>query len=404
MSFLLALVLQEEWIRALESDDALERDEAEQRLIEGGPEVLKLVEPLLNDPDDELRLRARRIVDAVRERERRSKVLGPVVLVDVDVSEVPFRDVLRNLEKQSGFELRVSEAVRDARVTLRKKQVPYLEALTDLCRAHGNVRMEPIGDAEGVAWADAAPDRRPRFQLVAGRATREPVIYSGPFRLSIRSVTLERGTGRIRTTLVVRCLHQPNAQVYSIEEGTSPCVEDGAGREIRPATRSGAGAPQGGRRYDHEYSIETLPKTPRLGRVEGSLSVWFSLDRVAVRIDSMEKAVGREYDLRDFRVKLEKFEVHSDDQTHVLFTAWARPGSVFEKVHGAPGGHLRIRVLDSESRPVEWSSRGNSYKMGWCSYDWRLKSRPAAAELDCSVDFFRVEVPFRFDDISVPEW
>jgi len=105
------------WLRGLGDEDPFVREESERRLTAVGARVLPQVEPLLQSPDAEVRMRAARIIETIETGERRRSVLGPPVRVSVEARGEKFRDVLAGLARRTGFEIRVQDIVEDRPIT-----------------------------------------------------------------------------------------------------------------------------------------------------------------------------------------------------------------------------------------------------------------------------------------------
>ncbi len=408
-------------IDELRDGDIAARETAERRLIEAGPAALPALEPLLKTADIDFKPRLAFVIETIKVRAKRAEAMKSGVQVSLAAENEPFRDVMKRLETASGFEVWIDKDVEDRRITLSLKDAPYLDAMTRICRAHGAARLTTHDDhyiSEMNAWRRAEPAKRAMFQITAGKSTREPLFFEGPFRVALSRIDRSRSTQPTPSHfwLTLDVLWGPNVPVMGLENLWIDVIKDDQGRDLiaRQGTReSESGFSNGGPAddvYDARFHV-SLRDDPvgvkSLSRVEGRVPVWIAGSREKVRLEpatSLKTAqrVGR------LTVTISAIEV-KDGVCEVAYTAIdsGKPGSWWVHPHN-PRPAIFWAFLDAEGRTLpctDWRHRSEKdQKTDVCRIPLKDGRTLGAIEITALGDFFCVEVPFRFADVPVPQW
>jgi len=158
-------------IRGLGSDSFVDRDRANEELASLGPVARTQLEQAVEDPDPEVRLRAKSLLKRIRVGELWSPARVHYQAIEVSASEA-----LAAIVRQTGNRVLVGDqygAFRDQQVDLDHGDSAFWEVVDDLCRRSGN-RVRPHYDT-----------RTPGLVLVSGNLGMHPVAYAGPVRAMV---------------------------------------------------------------------------------------------------------------------------------------------------------------------------------------------------------------------------
>lgn len=186
IALILAAALQQDaahLARQLGDDDVERRDAAEKALVAMGPAALPHVRPLLTSDDPEVAVRAANIVRAIETAERRRAVRGEVQRVTVRAKS--FHEALKAIDP------RLAEGVSDKPLDFDAEGLPLWEALDKLARAHGGVDFvsEPTGETKEIHGMTFPVRAIKMLQRPIGA---KPTRYVGPYRVRVEKVSNER--------------------------------------------------------------------------------------------------------------------------------------------------------------------------------------------------------------------
>lgn len=398
-------------IRNLTSDDSAARDRAERQLIETGAAALPKLKPYLNAADRDLRTRVTRIVSEIRRRAALAEVYGPVVNVTLDVKETPFREVLRRLERQSGFELWVEKDVEDRPISVRLDRAPYLKAVTEIARAHGGVRIQTSRAQSFRKWREASESKRADFILAAGKSKRQPVLYRGPVRVSIEGINRKRSDAWGESAeLECLCLWQPNVRPIGLQrpdleavvtDGGTDCLRSNGKRDLPEPTFT----------LSHDWSPD-LNKSPgmesrSLSVVRGRLFMWFALERPSVSVRRPQDNLGKVIRVGDFIYAVKSVEPQKDE-VKITVIGKVPEASPLRGVSYLAESSLSIRWLDAQGNRLNVRKRGSGRSKSGVSMTYRVDAKEweqlDTLELTTYSNFVKVEIPYEFRDVALPRW
>lgn len=414
MSLLLALLLQDrvdQWIEELREGTIEQREAAELRLVEAGPEALPRLEPLADSADGELSTRVRRVIAAIRRNANWAGVLRATTRVTLEAKEEPFQDVMKRLRELTGFDVRIEEGVENRAISGSMKDVSYLEAVTTLCRAHGKARIEVHDDHYGTEmnrWRREAPWSRPMFRIVPGTSTREPVAFEGPFRLSLSEVHRTRSTRSSPWNFHLRfqVLWGPDVRVVGLENLYLDVLQDDQGHHYPVKRCSETGFTNTGPEpniYDARFHAGlddgAIDAARAFARVDGRVPVWIAASTQKVRVEAPEKHLADSYRIGDFRFGIRRCENKSDRCEIELTMATDSRNGGWWTSSSNPSPPVTTRFFNSSGRELYRSAGAGSW-----SIPLGKGETVAAVEIEAWAEYFRMEVPFRFKDVRLPQW
>lgn len=135
-----------ELLQKLEDDRISVRAAAAEELSRLGRDRIPLLRRAGADAGVEKADRLKEIIRKIEDRERIAALLPPTSRITLEAKNMPLREALLRLAKQSRTALDVNEVPEDAKVTVSLKQVPYWRALEEICRASGRIIPAPQGD------------------------------------------------------------------------------------------------------------------------------------------------------------------------------------------------------------------------------------------------------------------
>jgi hypothetical protein len=169
-------------LRRLEDDNADVREKAQKQLSLLGEAAVPLLKEAAESPrsSGEVKLR---VIAAIKEIELSTKIAKvyqeprPLTL---RASDTLLREVLDELQRQSGVAIESSLVDAAAKVSLDAKDVSLQEVLDLLCKDQAERTWEAQDDGS--------------IRLLKERHPAAPSVYGGPFRLRLQSLSVERST------------------------------------------------------------------------------------------------------------------------------------------------------------------------------------------------------------------
>lgn len=171
-----------ELLRRLEDDNADVREKAQKQLGGLGEGAIPVLKEVAESPrsSGELKLR---VVAALKEIElgaKAAKVFPDLKRVTMKASDTMLREVLDELQRQSGLAIDSTLVDAAAKVTLDVKDASAQNVLDLLCRDQADRSWETQEDGT--------------VRLTRDRHPACPVVYGGPFRVRVQSLNVERST------------------------------------------------------------------------------------------------------------------------------------------------------------------------------------------------------------------
>jgi hypothetical protein len=162
-------------VRQLGAADFVQRQQADDQLSRLGPRGRASLEEATQDPDVEVRLRAKRLLDRLKLED-----LWAAAQVRLQARGEPASKILASLATQSGNHIHVGDPYgnfADATLDMDDTTVGYWQAVDEICARTGN-RIRPHYDMH-----------TPGVVVSAGAAGNYPRAYGGPVRAQITGAT-----------------------------------------------------------------------------------------------------------------------------------------------------------------------------------------------------------------------
>jgi len=181
-----------ELIQKLEDDSAQTRDKAQKDLGALGEAALPSLKEVVASTrsSDELKLRAAAAIREIELAVRTAKVYREPNRITVRAADTMLREVLDEVARQSGVKIDSKFVDETAKVTLDVKEATLYQTLDAVCRGQEERSWEARDDG---------------IRLLRERQVPYPSEYSGPFRVRVQTMNVERNNDfKVRTaTLTV---------------------------------------------------------------------------------------------------------------------------------------------------------------------------------------------------------
>jgi len=299
----------------------VERQQAVQRLMQMGPDVLPLVRKTLAETRDP---KVKRCCEMVIQSFEGPKMEGPIRLeasrVTIDVTNRPFGEVVELLQQQSGN--RPIDMLRDLsekRITFSVKDTPYWQALDALAKVGGAV-YGSISSSSG----------RGRLILKPAPNVVDVGAYAGPAVIKVRNATrtIQFRPARYKRPGVlfgVGYLWEDRLPIFCsevwVDRVTTP---DGRplpfqGRAAKPTAMEHTTTRGGLCSAGFSLFLQTPPKgLKKLGTIEGRILLECGTGKGVLKIDDVLADVKKTATAGDRTLKVEKTRTRSRSTTVTL--------------------------------------------------------------------------------------
>ena len=165
-------------IERLADDDFKVRELASACLTELGDVALPLVRKAADSEDPEVKLRARKILADIKDRQALARLQSPESYITLKVKDRPLSEVLDEIEKQTGNALEVTDAnILGRTVTCDFNAVTFWQALDSLCLQAG-------------MYHQTSSQVRRAVRLYSGTSRKDyPRAYCGPCMLYVTNLS-----------------------------------------------------------------------------------------------------------------------------------------------------------------------------------------------------------------------
>lgn len=318
---LVLMALQEPDVEALLrglSDESIEvRERSLKTLIELGPKAEAKVRATMESSQGEIRRLCESILAKYAYKNRLESVLPPLKRVSIDARDRSLKDVLKELQSQTGLPVEHAD-IPDGVITLQVKDATPLEAVTAVCRVAG-LGFE-IGSGPGAKGAAPPVKPEPAVWLKADGFADTPRQFVRHFELECSRVTLRRMTRfdfMSRTCSVgLRLMWPPGVRPDSAYVDIAKvCDDKGVALYEKPAYATFG---QGGDmmfpgRPAHSASGGVEFKQPgdevESVTVRGSVLVHFAGEDRYFTFESPEQSLGQKKEKADMSVELRDFKL-----------------------------------------------------------------------------------------------
>jgi hypothetical protein len=407
------------------SDDAIDaRDEAVKALADLGPGALPVLKARLEKLGGEARGRVEEAVRRIETAEALRRSLPPLKRVTLDVQDLPARQALEEIARQTGLTFDLSSCSADGAVTVRLKDAFPLQAIDEVCRRSGQIGYQ-VMDEDSWGRARRAV-RGPRVFFHNGTFPEYPASYVRHYRVRVTTVSLTRtntfaghqASGQIQ----VDVMWPPDVRPAGMKHFRILEAKDDLGRSLVSASEEGAGpAFQRMRRYrGWDMSVNESvqirypePDAKAVALLKGTAVFSYPKENRTLTFENPLECRGKILELYGLKITLKDYQ--DKGATHILELEvsgkFAGPGgeapesaSFFDTL---PFSHEDIELVTSGGERLQ--NRGMSGRGDGKTYSYRLTMQGSKAEavkeirIPCVLSYFDDEVKFELRDIVLPK-
>jgi len=211
------------WVKKLGDPHFRQREMATQVLRDAGTEALPAIKAAQNDPDPELRVRARDLASEIETRQ----LLDPKI-VTLKESNAPIKEVLDKISKQTGYQIDLWNPPNQS-ITVDCVRTPFWKVIDQVSEQAGLNLQQGYGDE--------------RIRLNPNGSSPRYIDYSGPFRIAAQSLqqnkfvdlTNAKATNRTENlTLQYTVFSEPKMPILGLGEAKILAAFDADGNSMIP--------------------------------------------------------------------------------------------------------------------------------------------------------------------------
>ncbi len=387
----------------LQSDELQAAEEALDALAKLGPPALPCLRAELEKAAGDTKLKIESVIKRITRRAKLDEVMGRPVVVTVRAEGAALKDVLGDLQKQSGQPMTFKE-IPDEKVTVALDRKPFWEALDAVCKSHG-----------GVMWRV----HREGVVVEKGKYRARPMVVQGNVALYFDGHTTSRtvpgndGTFWLEGAVAWTRGSRPSAGALAVakledDKATNLLTDEDVGDHWTwDAAQEPDGAVVGSAAEIYAY---VLPhdEAEKLAHCSGSLKLSYVLAlKKILTVKDPANSRGTVHTGGTYTVQLQDASVTGRDATIMLHVTYpgegeetALAGFHFALVDAAGASH-RPRV---ESQGSSVSHDGKSMRTTeMLLLRWKLPEKCAIATLEMLApdDVEEVTLPFNFPGLPL---
>jgi hypothetical protein len=354
-------------LKQLEDDSIETREKAASALIELGDKSEERVRTRMAGADGELKLLCKRILEQIAVPKKLRGLLPPIRKVTIDARDRSLKEVLDDLQAQSGLPMELG-AVGEGTVTVSIKEATPLEALDAVCKAAGfgysldNNYRNFAG--KGRVMAAGGPGfggdmAEPKVRLQPGSYLNAPRLFIRHYLIEPTQINLSKSDNFRQTTtsanLSLRVAWPPNVTPQTGEISVTSVTDD-KGRtmyEAPKAARKFSSVQQGYMGGGlNSYIQLAYPEADarKIASVKGKAVVKFLLEEKLLAFDPVEGGETQKKDYDGMTVELTSYKADAGNIT-VSLTFTGRPRGtegnlMMGAMHNFP---IRLRTEDGNS-------------------------------------------------------
>lgn len=408
-------------LKQLEDESIETREKAAATLVALGDKAEERVKKHLDSMEGEVKARCESILRAIHSKRRLAEVLPPLKRVTLDAKDARLRDVLEDLQKQSGMSMRL-DGLGDSTVTVQVKDAAPLEALDAVCKAaelgwfidgsfvKGRMPPPAFGDDLPVRGATAI-----RFQ--SGGYIDVPRFFARHYSVSPSNLQINRWTD-FRTvsssaSLQLRLNWTPETKPENAWFEVKRVTDDKGRTLFEPAKGAMAGKfrahMMGGgiHRSQMEIPIQlTFPEADAkaIGSVKGTATARFVVAEKTLVFDSPEGAPTAAKDYEGLTVELVECRTHEGAATVKLAMRGRSRQAAPDGVHYHQTPPVRLKLEDGTTAPGTGTtihSDGTTSRYDLTFH--RVTSKIAAVEVVVDTTYHTDTFDFELKDIPLPK-
>ncbi len=170
------------------------REDATRALYDLGSPALPFLKKRLERLEGEAKARIGDIVLRIELRETREKLLPPLKLVSFDSKDRPVRDVLAEIERQTGIPMDYSKCSVDDAISIHLKEATPLRALDEVWKKTGRLNCKHSDDYEREKHSSKWSSKTTPLIFRDEPFIERPTTYVRHYRFQITQMELRKNT------------------------------------------------------------------------------------------------------------------------------------------------------------------------------------------------------------------
>lgn len=424
LALLVLLLAQEPDVDALLNqleDESVEvREKAAAALIEVGPKAEAKLRARIASADGALRTVCTRILETIAVPKELRKVVPPLRRVTMDARPRKLKEVLDDLQGQSGLSL-ATEGLADGDVTVEMKDATPLEALSILCKAAGLTFYLDGGGRHVRGIVPMGADDKPAIRISRGQYPDVPRQFTRHYVVEPTNLSLTRSTNfqsaqQSNAYLNMRILWNPGMEPEASRLEVAS-IEDDKGRSLLPKTR---GQVEGGRvsewnrshggwgRGGADQNVALLypePDAKAIGSIKGTAVMKYVIAETTVLFESPEKLVGEKKESGDLTLEIQEWTLDGDRLTVKLqLTGYKDSADDRGLRTRLDSRHFRMKTEDgSVPQSQGWSGGGGGGTYSMSLNYVGVKSKVLSVEVVVDTKLAEDRFDFELKEIPLPK-
>lgn len=407
-------------------DEAIEvREKAAAALAELGDKAEEKVKARMASAGGELKNLCRKILKGIAISKKLRGDLPPLRKVTIDAKDAKLKEVLEDLQRQSGMPMSF-DGLGDAAVTVQVKNAAPLEALNAICKAAGlgfqvdnSQSMRGRLAAAGLDARSSIDQGEPSIRFIPGGYAEVPRQFVRHYQVEPTHVSLSQSTN-LRTpsynaSLNLQLMWPPGVKpdAVSIELAA---VTDDKGRSLYDATRN-AGFMKERRMHRHGHMNRSQWDHPvnliypaadarSLASVRGSATLMYVMEEKLVSFESPEKEPVQKMEYDGLEVELRECKT-SDGTVAVKMVIVGQRKSAPSDASVSRGNfnyqQVRLRMEDGSAPSqsgMSGSGSGVTFSMS-LTYQ-NVRSKVVGIDVVMDTLYFEDKFDFELKDIPLP--
>jgi len=407
------------------TDESIEvREKAAAALIELGDKAEEKVKARMASAEGELQKRCQWILERIAIPRRLRGVLPPLRKVTIEAKEKNLKEVLEDLQRQSGMAMNL-EGVGEQPVTVSAKEVGPMQALDAVCKAAGlgyfiDSYQPFIGRAMGPAGVARPPggamdSAEPRVRFQPGAYVDVPRQFVRHYLVEPTNITLMKSDNFRQSTsnaqLNLRVLWPPEVNPRVGTLGVILATDD-KGRVLYEAAKAANKYGWGGgtSRTSLGNTVQlSYPESDarKIASIKGVVLLKYVMEEKVITFEAPEGAAATTKEYEGMTVELQECKSAGGIAT-VKITLTGRPKSADLAEIAASGGlhnyPIRIKTEDGNLGQTGGSSRRGGAGSTTCELTFhQVQSKITAIEVVVDTLYHEDKFDFELKDIPLPK-
>lgn len=410
-------------LKQLEDESIEVREKAAAALVELGDKAEEKVKARMASADGELKMLCRKVLDRIAVPKKLRTILPPLRKVTIEARDQKLREVLEDLQRQTGMAMEL-EGLVDTPVTVSVKDVLPLEALDAVCKAadagyyidsfsHYSRGKVAIGGPVGGMGAGPMGTGEAKIRFQPGSYIGAPRQYVRHYLVEPTYITLMKSNNFRQSSstanLSLRVLWPPGVKPQAGSISVT-AVTDDKGRSLYeppkiPASKYSAGSmPIRGNLIHTMQLVYPESDAQKIASIKGAATLKYLLEEKLVTFEAPEGAAPQTREYEGLTVELTEFKLAGGAATLKMVMTGRSRGA--EATGPTAGNNYPIRLkLEDGSTASQGSS---TMRSGGGSFNWEMtfhqvSAKVAAIEIVVDTAYFSDAFDFELKDIPLPK-